>query len=840
MCHREGENDKRDQARSGDAASSPHLQPPTIASSDPSESELTRLMVVDITERKRAEEARRASEELLRAVIDSSPDAIYVKDRDSRWLMANPVVLRIVRRTAEEAIGKTDLELYEDPEIGRAIIENDHSILQSGNPEAFEEVADTPDGRRTFLSVKAPRRDAAGNIIGIIGISRDITERKRAERELAESRTKYQNLIETTGDFIWELDSEGRFTYCSPQSKTLWGIEPSEMIGKKPSDAMPEETKVVFAEQFAEARRSPRAYVGLETRSYDSQGRIVYLEINGVPFFDDAGNLLGFRGSSRDITKRKQDEDALRQAKDELEQRVEERTAELARANAYNRGLIEVSLDPLVTIGSDGRITDVNAGTEAVTGLRRTELIGTDFSEYFTEPDRAKAGYQQAFRERVVRNYPLEIRHRDGHTTPVLYNATVYRTAEGKVAGVFAAARDITERQQTEQELRQAHEDLATRASQLRALAGKLTLSERRERSRLAKILHDHLQQLLVAAKFRTAALGRGGDQSVRLATKEVETLIDESIAASRSLTAELSPPILHEAGLNAGLQWLARRMTDQQGLFVELEVEEDGDLPEDIKVLLFESVRELLFNVVKHAQIRSATVNVRRVGDHLQVTVSDQGGGFDPTAISLAGEKGRGFGLFNIRERLEFMGGTLEIESKPGRGSRFVLSVPVAVPAANETKLQTMPMLPETHLVELQSVDLGQKIRVMLADDHAIVRQGIANLLADEPDMEVVGEAADGQEAVELAARLLPDIILMDVSMPKLNGVEATRVIHDEFPEIRIIGLSMFEDTERAQAMRDAGAVSYVTKSGQASVLVDSIRTSIQAKDKVRIPASA
>jgi PAS domain S-box-containing protein len=667
-------------------------------------------MVVDVTERKRAEAARRASEDMLRAVIDNSPDAIYVKDRDSRWLMANPVVLRIVGKTAEEAIGKTDLELYEDPEIGSAIIKNDRDILQSGKPEAFEEVADTPEGRRAFLSVKAPRRDAAGNIIGIIGISRDITQRKH-------------------------------------------------------------------------------------------------------------------------------DEDALRQAKEELEQRVRERTAELAQANAYNRGLIEVSLDPLVTIGSDGRITDVNESTEAVTGLPRTALIGTDFSEYFTEPDKAKAGFQQVFREGIVRNYPLEICHRDGHTTPVLYNATVYRNADGKVSGVFAAARDITERRQAEQELRQAHEALALRASQLRAMAGQLTLSEQRERSRLAKILHDHLQQLLVAAKFRTAVLGRGGDELARQATKEVENLIDECIAGSRSLTAELSPPIIHEAGLNAGLKWLARHMTEKQGLFVELEMQEDADLLPDIRVLLFESVRELLFNVVKHAQTRSATVNVRRISDHLRVTVSDEGVGFDPVAISPAGEEGRGFGLFNIRERLEFIGGSLEIDSNLGQGSRFMLTVPVAAPMVKETRLQTTPVVPEARLGEPQYFDPGRRIRILLADDHAIVRQGIANLLADEPDMEIVGEAADGYEAIESTARLLPDVILMDVSMPKLNGVEATRSIRNEFPDIRVIGLSMFEDVERAQAMRDAGAVSYLTKSGEANTLINSIRMSIQVRNKVSAP---
>jgi len=133
---------------------------------------------------------------------------------------------------------------------------------------------------------------------------------------------------------------------------------------------------------------------------------------------------------------------------------------EARRANAYNRGLLEVSIDPLVTISKDGKITDVNAATELATGYSRTELIGTDFADYFTDPAAARSGYQLAFQEGQVRNYPLEIRHRDGHITPVLYNAAVYRDETGDVVGLFAAARDITERKKAEAALSESEADL--------------------------------------------------------------------------------------------------------------------------------------------------------------------------------------------------------------------------------------------------------------------------------------------------------------------------------------------------------------------------------------------
>jgi PAS domain S-box-containing protein len=151
---------------------------------------------------------------------------------------------------------------------------------------------------------------------------------------------------------------------------------------------------------------------------------------------------------------------AMQAMNEQLEHRVQERTAELRLASAYNRSLIEASLDPLVTIDADGKVTDVNAATEKATGRSRNDLIGTDFSDYFTEPEKARAGYQQVFREGWVQDYALEIRHRDGHFTPVLYNASVYRNADGEVLGVFAAARDITDRKRAEEAVRQERQRL--------------------------------------------------------------------------------------------------------------------------------------------------------------------------------------------------------------------------------------------------------------------------------------------------------------------------------------------------------------------------------------------
>jgi DNA-binding NarL/FixJ family response regulator/anti-sigma regulatory factor (Ser/Thr protein kinase) len=374
-----------------------------------------------------------------------------------------------------------------------------------------------------------------------------------------------------------------------------------------------------------------------------------------------------------------------------------------------------------------------------------------------------------------------------------------------------------------------AEQVLQDRSSQLRLLASELTLAEQRERQRLAQVLHDGLQQLLVGARFRLGLLERSSQREVRQTATEVADLIAESIESSRLLTAELSPPILHEGGLLPAMEWLVRWMQERHGLIVDLKgharVEQAAD---SVTILLFQATRELLFNVVKHAGVKSASVEVTRQDGHIRIEVADKGAGFDPSLLRTEGGTAGGFGLFSIRERLDLLGGQMEIDSAPGRGSRFTLTAPLAPPlegvaAPPDRRPKVSVGVATPHAASAAGAE--GRIRVMLVDDHVVMRQGLARLLREEGDMDIVGEASDGIAAVDLVRQVRPDVVLMDVGMPGMNGIEATRIIRAEAPEVRVIGLSMFKESDRAAAMLQAGAVEYLTKSGQADEMIAAIR---------------
>ncbi|MBP7690958.1 MAG: PAS domain S-box protein [Anaerolineales bacterium] len=261
-------------------------------------------------------------------------------------------------------------------------------------------------------------------------LERENEDRRRLELALRQSERRYRGIVETAGEGIWLIDDHAVTQFVNAKMAAMLGYTPAAMLGRHLFDFMDAAGRRDAAEKLERRRQGINEQHEFCFLRQDHTP--VWTSVNTNALLSDTGEFTGALAMVTDITERKRAADALRDA------------------NAYHRSLIEISLDPLVTIGPTGQITDVNAATERVTGYTRTELIGTDFSTYFTEPALARAGYQQVFRDGTVRDYPLEIRHRDGRRFDVLYNAAVYRDPAGQVAGVFAAARDITERKHAE------------------------------------------------------------------------------------------------------------------------------------------------------------------------------------------------------------------------------------------------------------------------------------------------------------------------------------------------------------------------------------------------------
>ncbi|MFT6087930.1 MAG: diguanylate cyclase (GGDEF)-like protein/PAS domain S-box-containing protein [Glaciecola sp.] len=272
-------------------------------------------------------------------------------------------------------------------------------------------------------------RDDAGKVLGVFAAARDVTERKKAEEQVKQVSQYSRSLIEASLDPLVTISPEGKITDVNTATEQVTGIERIDLVG---SD---------FADYFTDPVHAREGYQQVFANGFVTDyplaihhvsGKITDVLYNASVYRDDAGKVLGVFAAARDVTERKKAEEQVKQV------------------SQYSRSLIEASLDPLVTISPEGKITDVNTATEQVTGIERIDLVGSDFADYFTDPVHAREGYQQVFAEGFVTDYPLAIRHVKGTITDVLYNASVYRDDAGKVLGVFAAARDVTERKKAE------------------------------------------------------------------------------------------------------------------------------------------------------------------------------------------------------------------------------------------------------------------------------------------------------------------------------------------------------------------------------------------------------
>jgi PAS domain S-box-containing protein len=633
----------------------------------------------DLAEDRLESESLRARTEELETLLKVNPIAIFVAhDPACLRITANPAGYRLVgmpvdsQSNISQSAPAQERPSYRAFRNGVEVPAEDLPMQKAArlgidvNEDALE--LRLEDGTQKFIYVFAkPLFDSQGRSRGAVGAMLDITERRRIEEQLERSNQKLNEILASIQDDFYVLDRNWIFVYANELFAARIGKKPEDFIGKDIWEMFPKHIGRPLEENFRAAMEKR------ELRRFEIPGQYTDAWYRMTAFPSAEGiTVLG-----TDITEHKRTEKQLR----------------------YQATLLANVNDAIIASDAQFRITAWNSGAEALYGWRAEEVIGNSGLEIIrTEwPGQDATEMRRVIAERGHwRGEATQVR-KDGSRFPVEVSSMVLRDEDGQVTGYVSVNRDITERKRMENVLRENERQLNLlnetleqkvyeKTAEVRQLAADLIRAVQRERQRISRILHDDLQQRIYAIQMQLSFLRDElppGNERARQETSDIKAQLDEILAVTRQLSIDLSPPILHEEGLSQAINWLASQMRKQYNLPIELQADEAFAIPnEELHVLLFNCVRELLFNIVKHADASRAVVALQRSGDRLRIEVSDDGRGFPVPRADQADKEenaGTGLGLYAIHHQLTLFGGEMEIRSKPGGGTRVILSAPIA-----------------------------------------------------------------------------------------------------------------------------------------------------------------
>jgi|GEM_PF-441669 len=792
----------------------------------------------DITERKRVEETLRASEARLEGLVISAMDAVIAIDAEQRIVLFNPAAERMFGCRSSDVVGSAIDRFI--PETFRAAHRRHvQQFSQAGTTARQMGALGTISGLRANgeefpIEASISQMVAAGKPLYTV-ILRDITERKKAEEALRESEERLRSILNRAPAAIFIKDPAGRYLFMNEQCAQVLSVNREQALGRTDRDFLSPELAAEFMANDQRVWESDRL-ITVKERVPQADGVHISL-VQKFLLRDSQGRPYALSGIALDITPHLQ-----------LEATIQASEARLQLAqSAANIGVFDWDIAAQNGVWSPE--------LERIWGLPVGGFDGTvEAWRRLVHPDdrtSAHAGILRSLEDPTTASeFEYRIVRLDGAVRWIYAKVKTLCDAEGQAVRMVGVNLDITDRKEAqlrlerfaeelEHQVARRTQELVSSQDRLRTLATELNLTEQRERKRLATELHDHLQQMLVLGKI---AIGQGkrvavGIPACETAFQRVDGILSDALTYSRTLVAELCPPVLHEHGLVAGLKWLAEYMKNRQEQTVTVIAPEDRELhlPEDQRVLLFQSIRELLINAAKHAGTGEATIVIIERADQIQIEVRDHGQGFDlaAAAAAAAGTPHDGisskFGLFSIQERMRAIGGSFEIQSSPGLGTTATLMLP----------LEKKPVEPlhASESVDKDGASLatahsrGSCIRVLLVDDHLMVRQGLRAILDAYADIELVAEAGDGEEAVRLVGQWRPDVVVMDISMPRMNGIDATMQIKLRYQETIVIGLSVNAAGENQEAMERAGAVRLLTKEAAVEELYGTIKEAWRQK---------
>ncbi len=598
----------------------------------------------------------------IEAVYGTAPVGLAYLDRDLRYRRINERLAQINGLPPQAHIGKRGHELF--PMLADVVEPVMQQILDTG--EAVEHLEfrgatlRDPTDERDWLCSYVPDLDGGGEVRGVSVVVRDITERKQSERERAQALGELDFVLSAADIGIWSRDLADGAVRVDERARRMLGLEPGASLEDALARVHPDDLPAVEAAAEA-ARTDPDYEFSYPLRLPNPDGGWRWFEVRGRTLPASEGTAGGsITGVLYDVT-------ALREATEQASRR-------LSQIEAY----FDAVPFGLSVFDLERRYVRTNDGTADLMGVERDRLRGQRVSDFSP----ALAEITDPLVERVIETGepvspvslqvvspadPNDVRDWLLHAHPI--------HADGHVAAVVVVSQNVTELSRTQAELRVLTGDLearvASRTAQVRALAAELTNAEDNERKRLAMVLHDDLQQIIFGAQMKLVALQKADPDVAAKLVVEVENALRLAAQSCRSLSIDLSPLTLSEEGLMGALEIVSRRYLEAYGLNVSVQGTIRLSLSPPSQTLLIRVVRELLFNVVKHAGVDAVTMEVSTEGDQVCIEVADEGAGFDLGAAS-----SRGLGLASVRERLNLIGGTIELTSAPGSGTRVLVCV--------------------------------------------------------------------------------------------------------------------------------------------------------------------
>jgi len=593
----------------------------------------------------------REREALFEVLTESSYDLIRLHELDGRSIYANRAVMQLL---GENPANLFDSFHPEDLANGRQWWQH---ILTGGRDRIEWRVRDAAGGwhwlesRASVVQYEGKRR--------VTTVCRDISERKQAEEALKESETKYRAFFQLSNDVILFADRDGNILDINPRAEQLTGYPQSDLLKMNVfQHLIVQEDQPVIRQVLRDIfEGQPRTY---EERWRTRDGKIIYFEGSSVTGVSQDGEVLSSDCTLRDITDRKLAENALLESQQLLQLVLA--TLPVGVAVIDRAGDILLSNVASKIIWGDMLI---------VSGRRRWAQTKGSWHDSGKSIGPTEWASARALSEgKTSLNELIDIETYDGQRKTIQNSAAPIRNAEGAIVGAVFVNEDVTERVRAEEALRES-------AVRLQHLSHRLLAVQEEERRHLARELHDEFGQLLASITVQLHAARSAAGEAAQSILEECMALLQRAGAQVRSLALELRPAMLDTAGLDSTLRWLAEQHRQRTGVAVDV-VGHLNDVPGNQAIAGFRMVQEALTNVVRHARAQHIWIELSQADGTVKLVVRDDGVGFDVTK-TLAQAAARGhLGLLGMKERAQILGGSLEVDSEPGRGTRLRISLPV------------------------------------------------------------------------------------------------------------------------------------------------------------------